>query len=370
MTLRKLKERMDRAWAKLPTSVPPPWWPVTRLLRRIADPQRRHVAAARWRAYALGPKWRARAARLRGAAPSGASPALVGIALVDHMGDIVAAEPIARELRAENPRARIVWVVRESYRALPEAYSAVDEVWTVSCLTEWIHRRERHPFDRLVDLHVRGRTCDVCQVRLERDDGHASLDIGNYYHHGDLQQVFRLAAGLPPVTGAPRLVPPPAARRAVDELDLPATFVAFHARSAQPARDWRDEAWRELARRLLDEVGVDVVEVGLEPVAARDVEGCVDVCGRLSILETAEVIRRSRLFVGIDSGPAHLANAVGSRAVLLMGTYRAYERYRPWDAAFEAEGRAEVLWSDGAACTLEVDRVFEAVAGRLAGQPA
>lgn len=286
------------------------------------------------------------------------------------MGDIVAAEPIARDMRAAHPDARIVWIVRDAYRELPEAYPVVDEVWTVSCLTEWIHTRGRHPFDRLVDLHVRGRACGECQVRLERDDGHPTLDISNYYHHGDLQQIFRLAAGLPPSNMAPRLTPPPSARRAVDALDLPETFVAVHARSAQPARDWRDEAWRELVRRLLDELDVGVVEVGLEPVAAPTVEGCIDLCGRLSILETAEVVRRSRLFVGIDSGPAHLANAVSSRAILLLGSYRAYERYRPWDVAFEAGGRADVLRSDAAASALEVDTVFEAVARRFEAQPA
>lgn len=286
------------------------------------------------------------------------------------MGDIVAAEPIARELRDAHSDARIVWIVRDTYRELPDVYPAVDEVWIVSCLTEWIHTRDRHPFDRLVDLHVRGRACGKCRVRLERDDGHPDLDISNYYHHGDLQQVFRLAAGLPSSESAPRLAPPAAARRAVDALELPETFVTVHARSAQQVRDWRDEGWRELVRRLLDELDVGVVEVGLEPVAAAAVDGCIDLCGRLSILETAEVIRRSRLFVGIDSGPAHLANAVGARAVLLLGTYRAYERYRPWDAGFETDGRAEVLRSDAAASALEVDTVFAAVARRLEAQPA
>ena len=50
-----------------------------------------------------------------------------------------------------------------------------------------------------------------------------------------------------------------------------------------------------------------------------------------SILELAELIRRARLYVGCDSGPLHLASAVGTPSVALFGPKdpRTYGPYNP-----------------------------------------
>ena len=47
--------------------------------------------------------------------------------------------------------------------------------------------------------------------------------------------------------------------------------------------------------------------------------GAIDFCGRLDLASTAAVLARSGLLVGPDSGIAHLAVAVGSRAIVLFG---------------------------------------------------
>lgn len=357
------------AWAALPTRLAPPWKPLARRLRALRSPRERHRRAVDRRVESAAPSWRRRAHDLRAGGGSGPRR-VVGIALVDHLGDLVAAEPVARHLRREHPDDAIVWIVRDAYRELPSAFADVDEVWTVGCLTEWIRLREDHPFDRLVDLHVRGRSCGVCQEKLERTDGDPAIDIGNYYAHGDLLQVFCRSAGLAPIESAPRLNPPAAARLAVDRLDLPEGYVVIHGRSAQAARDWDDDRWRALTARILADTDHPVVEVGLDAVVDSAAPGYVNLCGRLSILETAEVIRRAVLFIGIDSGPAHLAAAVGTRSVLLMGTYRSYERYRPWSEQFVSSGRADVLWADGAAAELSVEEVFRAVCDAMESIPA
>lgn len=46
----------------------------------------------------------------------------------------------------------------------------------------------------------------------------------------------------------------------------------------------------------------------------------IDLCGKLSLPETAAVIRRSRIFIGNDSGLMHLAAATGIPTVGLCGT--------------------------------------------------
>ena len=382
---RRLRSRSALAhalWAALPGATAPPWWPGAgegrgqRLLRRalVAPPRlaldlarpglRRHRALAQLAAARTRLAWTMRGRRLRRAGRR-----VVAIALVEHLGDVVAAEPIARELRRRQPDAWIVWLVRRPYRELVAAFEAVDEVLVVRCLTQWILLAEDPPFDEVVDLHVHGRSCDVCSWELARRE-QRGVHLRNYYDHGPLLEVFCRAAGLqPPADPGPRLLPPPAAADAVDELALPDAFVAVHAASLQVERDWRPKRWDELARRIADELGLPVVEVGLRRVLDGRSRGYRDLCGRLSPLGTAEVLRRARLFVGVDSGPAHLASAVGVPGVVLLGRYRSYARYTPFAGGYGDGSLATLVRAaDGPAADVAVEEAFAAVAARLLGR--
>ena len=81
-------------------------------------------------------------------------------------------------------------------------------------------------------------------------------------------------------------------------------------------------------------------------------------CGSLSILETAEVIRRAKLFIGIDSGPAHLANAVGTFGVIMFGNYIGFERYNPFSGGYRNGSNAVLLYANGPVEAIQVDSVF------------
>ena len=47
--------------------------------------------------------------------------------------------------------------------------------------------------------------------------------------------------------------------------------------------------------------------------------GRIDLCGKTSLREAAGIIARSRGFVGIDTGLAHIAAAVGAPTLVLFG---------------------------------------------------
>ena len=83
-----------------------------------------------------------------------------------------------------------------------------------------------------------------------------------------------------------------------------------------------------LAQDILAE-GVPVVEVG-HPAVLTGVKGVVDMTGSLPIPALVDVIRHARLFMGCDSGPAHIANALRTDSLILLGRYRTWGRYCPW----------------------------------------
>ena len=352
-------------------------WRIDRARDVLRGPAGRHRAAARFEAMRKARAWR----------PPVGKP-LVAVGLIEHLGDVVAAEPLVRWLRERNPDAHLAWAIRPAYRDLVDALPFVDETIPVGCLTEWYGLRDRGTFGdsyrdppagagdrRFVDLHVAGRLCATCGLR-QRHPLDTGVDATNYYRHGHLLAVFATAAGLgdafaSAVAGgfddAPRVTPSAGNAAAVESLGLPSRFVAVHGRSNQDVRDWRDDKWRDLAARLRAD-GVPVVEVGVDPVLP-DAPGVTNLCGRLSILQTAEVIRRAAAFVGVDSGPAHLANAVGTPGVVLLGRYRSYERYLPYSGRYGDGSNADVIQWDGPAGDIPVGVVAARLLGRIGGGP-
>ncbi len=92
-------------------------------------------------------------------------------------------------------------------------------------------------------------------------------------------------------------------------------LVCLHLKSACARKDWPIDRMRELAGRL---VGRGVQIVGLERSAALSVSGAADAVG-LDMAQAAALIAASDLLVGPDSGPMHLAAAVGIPCVALFG---------------------------------------------------
>lgn len=295
----------------------------------------------------------------------------IGIGLIEHLGDIVACEPVVRHIKQEHPDAEISWVVRESYRELIDANPLIDRTIAVDCLTDWIKLQAHKFFDEVIDLHVNGRICQHCGIPLLKQVGDPSITGDNYFQYGSLLESFCLAAGLPALTESPRVYVPNSVVQAVEGLELPDSFVVFHCASNEEYKDWQRDGWARLARWLMDKHRLSVVEVGLRSVIAAAVDGVIDLCGKTSILETAEVIRRARLLVAVDSGPAHLANAVGAFGVVLLGQIGPFKRYNPFTGRFANGSNATLVRNEtGPAADIPYDRVQQAVAERLDGKHA
>ncbi len=97
--------------------------------------------------------------------------------------------------------------------------------------------------------------------------------------------------------------------------------------AARPARNWLPERFSLLADRLIGELGAVVVFVGgkedqeqVRSVMAGMKEAAFSATGKLSIDESAALLARCSCLVSSDTGPLHLATAVGTRVVGLFGS--------------------------------------------------
>jgi ADP-heptose:LPS heptosyltransferase len=91
-------------------------------------------------------------------------------------------------------------------------------------------------------------------------------------------------------------------------------------------RSWPPGRFAEVVRWLVKERVARVVLTGsaadrpLTRYIARSAGvPCLDLAGELSLLELAALIRRMNAYLTVDSGPAHMAAALGTRLVTLWG---------------------------------------------------
>ena len=124
-------------------------------------------------------------------------------------------------------------------------------------------------------------------------------------------------------------------------------FAAAHVASfAHEAKRWPEERFAALFDRLSRERGIPVVLLGSAaeaPMNARvaalaTAAAVVDLAGKTTLPEVLGVVAQAELFVGNDSGLAHLANAAGTPTTVVFGPTDP-EATRPWDGP-RPDGRA------------------------------
>jgi ADP-heptose:LPS heptosyltransferase len=138
-----------------------------------------------------------------------------------------------------------------------------------------------------------------------------------------------------------RLVPRPEDLEAVDRLmqqlgldsDLPCLIV--HPGHSNPVRFWPAARYARLCDALLGDGTCRILLVAgptqsalLSEVASRMRRPAVVLREPLPILRFAALLQRVDLLVGHDSAPAHIASAVGTPVVALLGS-RDFRRWRP-----------------------------------------
>jgi ADP-heptose:LPS heptosyltransferase len=103
-------------------------------------------------------------------------------------------------------------------------------------------------------------------------------------------------------------------------------LVGLHPSGGRLVKQWPVERWRQVAARLQREHGATILVTGSaadRPLAASLAQGLpeppVDLTGRLDVRQTLAVIARLDLYLSPDTGPMHLACAVGTRSVAVFG---------------------------------------------------
>lgn len=113
--------------------------------------------------------------------------------------------------------------------------------------------------------------------------------------------------------------------------------IVLHAGAGYPSKRWPIEKYLALAK-LIDEKGLGrPIFVGTEeekkqrafyPVDFK--EKFLDLTGKTSLPELFGLLQKTDLFIGNDSGPAHLAALAGCKLVVIFSGTNDFHRWAPW----------------------------------------
>lgn len=282
------------------------------------------------------------------------------------LGDVVHALPVLAALRRHRPEARIGWVVEAALAPLVAAHPWIDELFPVR-LRPW--RREpfsantRHEIgafrralrafrpDVAIDLmgnHKAGAIARFSGARdrlgaRKEDRREPSSDFWinrpvatRGVHAVDRTLSLLDGLGLPaePPDFAPQHLP---AADATEDTTEP--FVLLHPGAGWGNKVYPPERWAVALRQIHQESGLRCL-VALSPSPAERALAEAIVAGTdgtAALLEGGDLptltaqIRRARLVLGGDTGPLHLAHALGRPVLMTLGPTDP-ERHGPYGA--------------------------------------
>jgi len=279
------------------------------------------------------------------------------------LGDIVHTFPAVAALRASFPKAEIVWLTHPRWKALVESSELATEIWETETrayksLREIIGQIHKTKFSAAIDYQGLWKSAALPFLGgVPRRIGFSSKTIREFGvpvlytdrvhcsrthiadQNGELSQCAGASNGVAPVTLS---VP---AIQEVFVLQLLRGFAIERYVVLSPAGGWRSKCWppdrySALCKKIRATLGLRCVvnygpgEDDLVSAIKAASEGADPIAYNGSLIQLMALLRNAVCIVGGDTGPLHLAVALGTPAVAIFGpTDQARNGpYRPGDA--------------------------------------
>ena len=273
------------------------------------------------------------------------------------IGDVVHGIPVACALREAMPNAFLGWIAEGTAGDVLEGHPALDALvrvprrWWKSPREVWRMRRRLRElqFDITIDLQCLSKSAITAWLSGAR------RRIGKSGEHGrELSRIFNnelVEAGgahviehylsmlrtLGITSPAVRFdLPERAADAEMADSFLRASglvgqrFAILNPGAGWPSKMWPAERHGELARHLFHKHGMRSIaawglpaELPLAELIVTASDGHAMIAPPTSMLELSALCRRAAMFVGSDTGPMHLAVAVGTPTISMHGPSRA-----------------------------------------------
>ena len=328
-------------------------------------------------------------------------------------GDIVHAIPVAAALSRAFPSARIDWLVSAKHRELLDLVPLIDRRLIVKdhgaaggglSVVSAIRELRRGRYDVALDLQ--GLLKSAAFARLSgaaRVVGFSSsylreplarpfyTDVydpggGGMYDPRERSHVVQMNLGLLTTIGVTAAAPEFPIERVDTEIARATReragnrYALVNPGAAWPNKRWPAARYGAVARAVAERHGLKTIvswgpgEEGLAQEVVRESSGAALLSPRTSIADLLALIRGAALMISGDTGPTHVAAALGTPIVGIYGPTRP-SRNGPWAAADIAISRDDVCQchhlrrcTRDRMCLLDIEaaEVLDAVERRLA----
>ncbi len=284
------------------------------------------------------------------------------------LGDVVTASPVPRVIKEAQPDAEVVWAVEERCAEAVRGHPFVDELVVLPTSRQWgrwlrrgrlnalrealgdLRRQLRaRRFDAVIDLQGLFKSALIAgvaaaDVKIAPDDAAERLP-GCFTQSAPRQtepdHIASMYTGLlAPLGIAPRsreslrlvfAVGDPAREQMAAWLAerglAPGGYVAIVPGTTRPQKMWPAAYWPDLMARLHREHGLPAVLIGgpSEQALAAELTGATgsplqSAVGATDIKQTGALLEAAALTVAVDTGPMHLAVAVGCPTISVFGS--------------------------------------------------
>lgn len=277
------------------------------------------------------------------------------------IGDVIHTLPALAALRKLHPDAHITWVIEEAASDLIKDHPYLDRV-IISHRKQWIddlkHGRTRRPFhemnafirdlrsrsyDLVIDFHGLFKSAVVVFLSSgKRKLGYASmqelsglflnekipedmkkhavdryLDFLRYFGTDIKEPEFLIPIGEENRNRIEGLL-------RINGIDKNDQFTAVNPMALWDTKLWKDENFARLCDLIIEEFNVRVILTGSNREDLTHIESlmrssCINLGGETTLRDLAYLYQRSSLLITTDSGPMHLAVAMGTPVVALFG---------------------------------------------------
>ncbi len=253
------------------------------------------------------------------------------------IGDIVLTTPVIRCLKQQVPESEIHFLVKDQFRSVVEHNPYIDRVHVLAHSRELMYEELlTEDYDFVIDLQHNSRSGRLKKVLGKKSCSVNKLNIRKYLYTAfkinlmpDLHIVDRYmktverfgvkndGKGLDFFIGK---------NGEIKKEDIPAShhagYIACVIGAAHNTKKWPVHKWKEFCAKMdhpLILLGGPEDRVRGDEIAAVDPVKIYNACGKFSINESADIVRRSRLVITHDTGLMHIAAAYRKPVISLWG---------------------------------------------------
>jgi lipopolysaccharide heptosyltransferase II len=269
------------------------------------------------------------------------------ITRTDRLGDVLLSTPVIKNLRDNFPGVYIAMMVRSSLKDVVEGNPYLDEVIlfdkrgkhkgilnSFNLATDL----KRKKFDLALILHPRVRVHIILflariKQRIGYDIKLGFLNTRILKHAKHLGQKHETEYTLDflkelSIDKFDKSMFMPIRKESEDWVEcfleerklLNNKIVLIHAQASCPSRLWPEDYYNRLIEDIIDIYKAKIIYVGiLRDENIKEDENMINMTGNTSISQLASLVKHSDLLISNDSGPVHMAVALGTPVISIFG---------------------------------------------------